>query len=489
MCKEMVKGIKESIKQNFAYQMIYEMLVLILPIITSPYVARIIGAEGVGTFSFSYSVAYYFVLFSLLGIKNYGNRAIARVRDKKRELDKTFSNICTLHICISIVCCIAYVCYICTLQDGQIFALIQSLFVLSGLFDISWFYFGIENFKLTVACSVAVRLLNVSCIFIFIKGVDDLWKYCFIMAGGNLISQIVLWFPLHKYVHFIRPSWAEMKLHIKPLLTLFIPSIAVSIYKYMDKIMIGVMNSKTQLGFYENAEKVINIPLNVIASFGTVMLPKMSNLAVSSDQKAARRYMALSVEFVMCLAIALAFGLASVGRVFALIFWGKDFVLSGIIIMGLSITIPFIAFANIIRTQYLIPREKDREYLISVVTGAIMNLLVNMHLIPVFGAIGAIVGTVVAEIIVCLIQCFTIRKELPLGSYVKSFLFFIFSGAIMFMVVNWVGNRIGTTLIALVVQVLVGSVLYSGLAFAHFVRKKNEVVMEMVGKLCRWYKL
>ena len=155
MCKEMVKGIKESIKQNFAYQMIYEMLVLILPIITSPYVARIIGAEGVGTFSFSYSVAYYFVLFSLLGIKNYGNRAIARVRDKKRELDKTFSNICTLHICISIVCCIAYVCYICTLQDGQIFALIQSLFVLSGLFDISWFYFGIENFKLTVACSVA----------------------------------------------------------------------------------------------------------------------------------------------------------------------------------------------------------------------------------------------------------------------------------------------------------------------------------------------
>ena len=137
---------KSSVKKNFIYQMIYEILVLLLPFLTSPYIARVIGAEGLGDYSYSYSVAYYFVLFSMLGIKNYGNRVVAQTRENQEKLNATFSNICCLHILISIICCIAYAGYICVLQDGQLIAIIQTLYVLSGLFDISWFYFGIEKF-------------------------------------------------------------------------------------------------------------------------------------------------------------------------------------------------------------------------------------------------------------------------------------------------------------------------------------------------------
>ena len=152
--------------------------------------------------------------------------------------------------------------------------------VLSGLFDISWFYFGIEHFKLTVLRSTVIKILNVICVFTLVRSKSDLWIYCLIMALGMLLSQLTLWVPLKKYVKFVKPSWSKMTIHIKPMLVLFVPTIAVSLYKYMDKIMIGSISSKTQLGFYENAEKVINIPTTVITSFGTVMLPKMSNTSV-----------------------------------------------------------------------------------------------------------------------------------------------------------------------------------------------------------------
>ena len=153
-----------------------------------------------------------------------------------------------------------------------------------------------------------------------------------------------------------------MQVHIKPMLILFIPAIAISLYKYMDKIMLGgLLGSKEQLGFYENAEKVINMPVTIISSFGTVMLPKMSNLAIRSDKTEARKYMSVSMKYIMCLAFALAFGIAGIGTTFAPMFWGDKFYTSGVLIMELAVTIPFISFANVIRTQYLIPTKQIRN--------------------------------------------------------------------------------------------------------------------------------
>lgn len=469
-----------SVKKNFAYQMIYEVLVLILPFVTSPYIARVIGAEGLGTYSYSYSVAYYFVLFSLLGIKNYGNREIAKARDDSAKLNKTFVNIATLHILLSIVCVLAYIGYIISLKQVRIYAEIQTLYVLSGLLDISWFYFGIERFKMIVTRNTIIKIINVICVFVFVRSADDLWKYCLIMALGNLISQIALWVPLRRYVEFVRPDWASMKKHMKPLTILFIPAIAVSMYKYMDKIMIGAFSSKTELGYYENAEKVINIPMTVITSFGTVMLPKMSNLTASSNHNSAERYMTLSMEFVMCLATAFTFGLAGVGTVFAPFFWGKEFTVSGQLIMGLALTIPFISFANVIRTQYLIPTSKDREYITSVIAGAVVNLCINGLLIPQIGAFGAMIGTIAAEMIVCIWQVIVVRKELPIRKFLSVSVPFIPFGILMFAVIIGIKIIFKSGIEALLLQVVLGGGLYLGLCLWYFVKTQNEVVLRMI---------
>ncbi|MDE6784221.1 MAG: flippase [Ruminococcus sp.] len=480
---------KSNIKKNFMYQMIYEVLVLILPFFTSPYIARVIGAEGLGIFSYSNSVAYYFVLLSMLGLKNHGNRAIASCRDHEYMLNYTFSNLLTLHVAVSLICSLAYIGYACTLQEGRLYAFIQIFYVLSAIFDISWFYFGIEKFKTTVTRNVIIRLLNVFCVFAFVHDMDDLWKYCLIMAIGTFISQLSLWIPLHKYVRIIKPEWKGIREHIKPMFILFIPAIAVSLYKYMDKIMIGILSDKTELGYYENAEKVVNIPMTIISSFGTVMLPKMSNLSAKSDSRTSRYYMGISMKYVMWLAFALSFGLCGVGTVFAPMFWGKTFTESGILIMMLSATIPFMSFANVIRTQYLIPNQRDKEYVSSVVCGAIINLIINTLLISTMGARGASIGTVAAEVSVCLVQTFVVRKQLPLLSYIKSFRVFILLGAVMFTAVYPFSFFMKKDLITLLVQLLVGILIYVSVSAVYLYKTKDEVFNKMLfqikGKLCK----
>ncbi|PFN80597.1 flippase [Bacillus sp. AFS076308] len=471
---------QSSVKKSFFYQMIYQILVLILPFVTSPYIARVLGAEGVGVYSYTYSIAYYFVLFALLGIANYGNRTIAKCRDDQSKLNSTFSNLVYVHIIISLASFSVYCIYAFFISTDSVYAVIQGVYILSALFDISWFYFGIEQFKLTVTINIIIKIANVILVFMLVNNSTDLWKYFLIMSIGTLVSQLALWMPLKMYVGFTRPNIREMKSHVKPLIVLFIPAIAVSLYKYMDKIMIGFLSNKAQLGYFENAEKVINIPMSIIASFGTVMLPKMSNLATSDNKKAVERYMSLSMQFVMCLAFALTFGLAGVGTVFAPVFWGKEFELSGIIIMGLASTIPFVSFCNVIRTQYLIPNCKDREYLLSVLMGSIVNLVLNALLIRRLGAIGAMIGTIVAEVTVCFIQSFMVRKELPLLAYIKSFIFFAGTGALMFGIVYKVGSSLGIHITTLFVQILCGAAFYLLLAVVYFIFTKNEIFLNII---------
>lgn len=474
-----------SIKKNFIYQMIYEVVIIILPLATSPYIARVIGPKGVGIYSYHYSIAYYFMLFSVLGLKNYGNRAIAKCRDNRDDLNTVFSNLLTLHIIISTLVTLLYIVYILLFVSSseRIYAYILTFAVLSSLFDISWFYFGIERFKVTVTVNILTKIASFISIFVFVKNYDDLWIYCLILALGFFFQQFLLWFPLKKYVTFVKPTTALMMPHIKPMLILFIPSIAVSFYKYMDKIMIGLISDKVQLGYYENAEKVVAVPNTIIGAFGTVMLPRMSNIIDKKDRKETLRYTQISMLYVMWMAYALAFGLASVARVFAPIFWGERFSVSGDLIMGLCITIPFMSFANVIRTQFLIPAERDREFIISLISGAVVNLIINYLLLPELGAMGAAIGTIVTETIVCLIQCWYVRRDLPIGEYFKQSSIFIAFGTLMFVVSYQLGRIFGTSIKTLLLQILCGVLIYLSISMIYFRIKKEPTFMSFLTKL------
>ena len=394
-----------SVKKNFIYNLSYQVLVMILPLITTPYISRVIGAEGVGIQSYTYSIANYFVLFAMLGVNNHGNRSIAMVRNDKEKLNRTFMSIYLIQVIMSILMIILYIIYITFFAKSyKIIFIIQLIYIIGALFDINWFFFGMEQFKITVIRNTIIKLISVMSIFIFVKDKSDLYLYSIILALGTLISQLILWRFLVKHLKFTKVKFYEVRQHINSMLTLFIPAISVSIYKVMDKIMLGSMSTVTEVGFFANSERIISIPLGIITALGTVMLPKMSNLLSKGKSNEARKYIDLSLRFAMFISIGAMFGLIGVGKSIVPAFLGNGFEGCIEVVSLLSITLLFMAWANVIRTQILIPKKKDKVYIISTLLGAIVNILINTLLITRLGAIGAAVGTIFAEATVCIYQ-------------------------------------------------------------------------------------
>lgn len=473
-----------SIKKNFLYNISYQILVMILPLITAPYISRIIGAVGIGVYSYTYSVANYFVLFAMLGLNNYGNRSIAAVRDDKERLNETFSEIYTLQIVTTLIMIIFYFIFV-TLVDSidQKITLIQAVFIISALLDINWLFFGLEQFKLTVTRNMIIKILTVICIFIFVKNSGDLWIYTVIMAGGTLLSQSMLWAFLKKYVSFKRPTLNGIIRHIKPNLILFIPVIAVSIYKIMDKIMLGSMTTMTQVGYYENSEKIIGIPMGIITALGVVMLPRMTNLTANGNFDTAKKYIEISLKFIMFLAIGITLGLSGVSRQFIPLFFGEEFVNAVPVVSVLAFTVLFISWANVIRTQYLIPQKMDAIYIKSTGLGAIINVIVNLLLIPSCGATGAAIGTIFAEAAVASYQTWKVRNELEINKYFKNSCIYIVPGVVMYLIIILVGQIEVNSFISILLQISIGGITYvvlSGLSLFLFDSQFKEVILRKI---------
>ena len=231
---------KESVKVNFIYNIMYQILVLILPLITAPYLSRVMGGDSIGIYSYTQAFASYFVLLAMLGVENYGNREIARVRDNDQKRVQTFWNIFAVQFVLTIVFVGIYIGYLLIVQPKyMVIYFLQLFYVISAGFNVNWFFFGMEKFKLTVTRNLIIKVLTTACIFLFVKDSNDLWLYTLILSLGTLISNMMVWPFLRKYITFIKPSWSEVKKHIVPNLKLFIPVVAVSLYNIMDKLVIA----------------------------------------------------------------------------------------------------------------------------------------------------------------------------------------------------------------------------------------------------------
>lgn len=475
-----------SIKRNFIYNLSYQLLIMILPLITTPYIARVIGADGVGIQSYTYSIANYFVLFAMLGIYNHGNRSIAMVREDKTKVSKVFFSIYYIQLIMSLIMIILYSLYIIFIaKEYKLFFIIQIIYIVGALLDINWFFFGMEQFKLTVARNTIIKIITVCSIFIFVKNSQDLWIYSLLLAVGSIASQGVLWVFLRKFIIFQKVSLNDIKEHIKPVIILFIPVISISLYKVMDKIMLGNMSSVTQVGFFENSEKIINIPIGVITALGTVMLPKAANLLASGNDEESKKYIFISIKFVSFIAIGSIFGLIGVGGTIIPIFLGEGFRECINIVAFLSITILFIAWANVIRTQYLIPKQKDKIYIKSTFFGAIINIIINLLLINRWGAIGAAIGTIFAEGVVAIYQIIKVRHELQINRYIKSTVFFIIPGIIMCLVTLKIGKSLGESWITAIIQIGIGGIIYVLISLIYMISIKDEIIINMINKLSK----
>lgn len=451
-----------SIKKNYIYNVGYQLLQFVVPLLTAPYLARVLGAEGVGIYSYTNSIASYFVLFGMLGITNHGSRAIAMVRDDSSARNQMFCKIYNIQKVSAGIVLAVYLLYILLFADKyRWYSVLQIFYVLSALFDITWLFNGIENFKITTIRNCAVKLISVCAIFAFVRNSSDVWIYVTIMSGSFLISQLIMWTQIRKYISFVKVPFRASVEELKPIFTLFVPIIAYTIYRIMDKIMLGsITGDMVQMGWYENAEKIISIPVGLITALGTVMLPRMSNLAALNEKNKQIELITTSFVFSTLIAFSTAMGLIATGNLFAPLFFGEEFFGCGELIILLSLTIPFVAWANVVRTQYLIPTKNDRVYLLSTSVGAILNLVFNIIFIPQFGAKGAVYGSIIAEASVFITQFIFTFKKLPYGRFFKESMPYVLCSFIMLGVIKTIGATIEPNIAGLIIQIVSGVLIF-----------------------------
>ena len=286
--------------------------------------------------------------------------------------------------------------------------------------------------------------------------------YGLILSLSFILSQLAIWPFVKRYTHFVKPTRREIVAHIKPNLTLFVPVIAVSLYKYMDKIMLGAMANLTEVGYYENTEKIIDIPVALVTSLGTVMLPKMSNLVANKQQKEGERYTYYSVLLAVFLSSSLGFGIMAISREFVPWFFGAGFDACITLFAILAPSTVFMAIANVMRTQYLIPTHEDRIYIVSVFLGAVTNIILNSLLIPILQSAGAAIGTLVAEAAVCVYQFVRIKKETDFAKPIVRSIPFIVSGVVMWIVIRYMPLIFSSTVMNILFEIIAGSIIYFG---------------------------
>lgn len=479
-----------SIKKNFAFNSAYQILNIIVPLITTPYLSRTIGSVGNGLFTYTQSIANYFVLFANLGITNYGVRAIAECGDDRARRSNVFWNCMAMNLVTGGTVIAFYFLYCLTLGTQNLpLSLIWAEWVVGSVIDVTWLLNGCQEFGIPMVRNFCTRIAGMAFIFLFVHTQADTWAYVFAIATPYLLNSLLVWPFVHRYVDFVRPTWSQMVRHLKPNLMLFVPVIAISLYTLLDKIMLGSMADMNQTGLYDYSEKISKMPMAVITALGAVVLPKMSEVMAAGKVEEGRRLVHTTMWFMEACALALTCGIIAVAPEFVPVFFGPGYGECVWLMSVLSLIIPLICATNVIGVQYLVPTHRDRGFTLSVLVGAAVNIVINLAFIPNYGAKATAVATVAAEVTVLAVQSFLVSGELDLVACAQDAFPFLVMGLCMVALARALAGVLGSvglsTAMTLIVEAVVSGLFYLATALLWSRQTRNPYFERLFPKLAR----
>ena len=336
----------------------------------------------------------------------------------------------------------------------------QSINLIAVAFDISWFYEGIEDFKVTVLKNSFVKIVSMIAIFVFIKSPSDVTLYIIVLAISTLLGNLTLWPNIRRDLPKVNYKTLNPWPHFLPMIELFIPQIAVQVYVQLNRTMLGVMVNEIAAGFYQYSDSLVKMTLALVTATGTVMLPHVANAFSKGDMSRVNAMLYKSFDFVSSMAYPMMFGLAAVSLTLAPKYYGPGYGPVGKAMMIESFVILMIGWSNVLGVQYLLPVHKQKEFTISVTLGAFVNVILNVPLIHLWGLNGAMIATSVSEFSVTAYQLFTVRHLLDFKNlFYGSWKYFI-SSLIMFVVVFWMNRNLRDTWLMMFIEILVGILVY-----------------------------
>ena len=466
---------KESLTKNYFFQFAYQVLILVIPLVLSPYLTRTLRENALGTYTYVNSIAYYFVIVANLGISVHGKRLISRKYNDEIELRKAFWSLMIVHTIISLASVLVYLTWFVLIQkqDKTIY-LIETLYVLSALFDITWLFYGLENFSSVVIKNAVVKVSECLAIFMFVKSEEDLWIYTLICALGICLGQVVMIPQAIRLVKPIRVTKEDCKQHIKPLLVFSVALIASTLYTIFDKTLLGLMSTKANVAFYEYSNKIVMIPQTFVGVIGTVMFPRACKLADEGKMDEQKKYIHISAILTAFIGMGSIFGLWGIAPLFAKIYYGDAFASCGNIIIALSPTIYIVGAGSILRSQCLIPNGMDKQFNLCIVYNAVINIILSTALIPVLGIYGAVIGTLSAELFGLIYQMVLCRNLIDLKDTYMTVIPFAIIGGLMFLGIKGASVFLDNGPRSLIIEFLIGVDIYGAGSFLYFfIFKRN----------------
>lgn len=469
----------KSLKKNFVFNLAYQILIVIAPLIVTPYVSRVLGVDGVGECSYANSIVSYFLLFAVLGTGIYGQRAIGYVQNNKEERSRVFWEIFIFRVITSMVALAAYAVFLFAFSRSVSFVIfaILALNIPNVIIDVSWFMQGMEEFGKTATTSIVFRIFYIASVFLFIKQPSDLWKYVLISVGFGVLCNLCVWMFVPKYL--CRVKGVNPFRDIKGIILLFLPTIATQIYLVLDKSMIGwFSNGYTENGYYEQADKIVKMSLTVITALGIVMIPRIAKNYKEGNHEQIKYYLYKSYRYVWMMSIPIMFGFATVSNMFVRYFFGVGYEKCAVLIPILSCLTVFIGMSNVTGIQYFVPTEKQNVLTMTVVVGAIVNVILNLCLIPFFASLGAAIATIVAEFCVTLAGFIYIKKKklFALRPILTCSWKYWIAGIVMCASVFGIKLLLPVTIWALIVLTLIGIIVY----FVVLLLLRDKMILEFL---------
>jgi len=453
----------KSLKKNYIYNLIYQIFMIITPFITTPYVSRVLGAEGIGEYSYVLSIVTYFGLFGLLGITTYAQVEIAKNRDDEKECNKLIAELFTLKNITMFITLLLYILLIFFIPEYKKMFVILILYLLSQFNDVAWILQGFEEFKKTVLRNIIIKLFTIICIFLFVKTSDDLYIYSIIMQGVTFIGNFTLWQYVWKYIN-LKNIISNVKVksfskHLKKSFVYFIPTIATSVYTVLDKSMIGwLTNSALQNGYYEQAHKIEQILVTILTSLGTVTLPRLSYLNKNKSNEQMNNIIEKTITFILMISIPMCVGLIGISDKLIPLFLGDGYEECIILTKVFSLLLIIVGLDSTIGRQCLMATNNQKKFNIGVITGAIVNFILNIVLIKKYNALGAAISSVAAEFVI--LSIFVIYSKKLLKFNFNSIVKYIISASLMFVVIYFISLLNIANFICLILQIGCGGLVY-----------------------------
>ena len=401
-----------SVRFNFLMNFILTVSNFIFPLITFPYVSRVLGASGVGTVSFATSIVTYFSMVGMLGIPTYGIRACAKVRQDQDKLNQTVQEIFVLNslaMGISILFFAATVFWVPQLASEKHLYLILSSTLVFNVLGVEWLYKALEKYAYITGRSLFFKLFSLVLLLVAVRSPEDYVLYGAISVFAAVGSNALNFLHLRRIIPLRPLKHLNIKQHLRPTLTFFLLNVSTTIYNNVDTTMVGFIRGTVEVGYYTAAVKVQQILVSVVTSLGAVLLPRLSFYHEEGHAEAFQQLVQKSLDFVILLASPMVVYFIILAEPSILFLSGSDFLPAVLPMQLILICVLFIGLSNLMGIQILVPTNRERLVVISTALGALSNILVNALAIPFFGAAGAAFATAVAEAIVALVQLYFLR--------------------------------------------------------------------------------